>query len=211
MPKAKPTQVILHRLELQETERATIEAALAGKFVTNVVGAAGSVFTGIGNMLAPFSGALTAIAAAYIAEKGISGLMDAAKDLGEAQKQDNLDSYTDSGIARMDYFGAMIEAAYENNGVQGLIELLADLIKWKTRTPMAPLELMPILIPTWFRDICIQFLGTITTPDNVTGGLVSNPRQLWSEWLSIEEHNQHAYYHDTNGTASGAVWKTLFG
>jgi len=211
MPKAKPDQVIVHRVELQETERATLEAALAGRFVTNAVSAAGGVFTGIGNMLAPLSGALTAVAAAYIAEKGISELMDAAKGLGEQQKQENLDSYTESGIARMDYFGAMVEAAYENDGVQGLNQLLGDIIKWKTNTINAPIELMPILIPTWFRDICIQFLGTIVTPDNAAGGLTSNPRQLWSEWLSIEEHNQHAYWHDTNGTTSGAVWKTIFG
>ena len=83
MPKAKPTQVIVHRIELQETERATLEAALAGNFVTNAVSAAGSVFSGIGQALAPFSGVLTAIGAAYIAEKGVSGIIDAAKVVKE--------------------------------------------------------------------------------------------------------------------------------
>jgi hypothetical protein len=83
MPKAKPTQVIVHRIELQETERATLEAALAGNFVTNAVSAAGSVFSGIGQALAPFSGVLTAIGAAYIAEKGISEIVEAAKVVKE--------------------------------------------------------------------------------------------------------------------------------
>ena len=67
--------MIVHRLELQETERAALEAALAGNFVTNAVSAAGNVLTGFGNMLAPFTGVLTAIGAAYIAEKGLTGMV----------------------------------------------------------------------------------------------------------------------------------------
>ena len=84
MPKAKPTQVIVHRIELQETERATLEAALAGNFVTNVVSAAGSVLSGFGQALAPFSGVLTAIGAAYLAEKGISGAIASIETAAEA-------------------------------------------------------------------------------------------------------------------------------
>ena len=84
MPKAKPSQVIVHRIELQETERATLEAALAGNFVTNAVSAAGSVLTGFGAALAPFSGVLTAIGAAYLAEKGIQGALDSVGTISEA-------------------------------------------------------------------------------------------------------------------------------
>ena len=85
MPKAKPTQVIVHRLELQQSERDTLEAALAGRFVTNAVTATGSVLSGIGTMLVPFSGALTAIAGLWIAEKGgkaIVEAIDTAADVG---------------------------------------------------------------------------------------------------------------------------------
>ena len=77
MPKAKPTQVIVHRIELQQTERDAMEAALAGRFVTNAVSATGSVLTGMGNLLAPFGGVLTAIAGLWIAEKGATALIDA--------------------------------------------------------------------------------------------------------------------------------------
>lgn len=87
MPKAKPTQVIVHRIELQETERAAMEAALAGNFVTNAVGAAGSVFTGIGNLLAPFSGALTAIAGLWIAEKGAEAVIETVEEGIEGGKK----------------------------------------------------------------------------------------------------------------------------
>lgn len=79
MPKAKPTQVIVHRLELQQTERDALEAALAGNFATNAVSAVGSVLTGMGNLLKPFEGVLTAIGALWIAEKGASAILDAAE------------------------------------------------------------------------------------------------------------------------------------
>lgn len=87
MPKAKPSHVIVHRIELQETERAALEAALAGRFVTNAVSAAGSVFSGIGTMLVPFSGALTAIAGLWIADKGIDAVIDSVKQAKEDVEQ----------------------------------------------------------------------------------------------------------------------------
>ena len=37
MPKAKPTQVIVHRIELQEKERDALDAYIAGSTVKNVV------------------------------------------------------------------------------------------------------------------------------------------------------------------------------
>jgi hypothetical protein len=83
MPKAKPTQVIVHRLELQQTERDTLEVALAGRFLTNAVSAVGSVFTGVGHMLAPFGGVLTTIAGLWVAEKGATALIEAAEDTVE--------------------------------------------------------------------------------------------------------------------------------
>ena len=76
MPKAKPTQVIVHRIELQQSEREALEAALAGRFVTNAVSAAGSVFTGLGNLLTPFTGVLTAIGALYLADKTLDEIKE---------------------------------------------------------------------------------------------------------------------------------------
>ena len=76
MPKAKPTQVIVHRIELQETERDTLEAALAGSFVTNGVSAIGSVFSGIGSALAPFRDIFTALGALWIADKTLEELTE---------------------------------------------------------------------------------------------------------------------------------------
>ena len=67
MPKAKPDKVIVHRIELQETERATLEAALAGRFVTNAAQAGASLLSGIGAALSPFTGAFQILAGAWVA------------------------------------------------------------------------------------------------------------------------------------------------
>jgi len=80
MPKAKPSQVIVHRIELQETERATLEAALAGKFVTNTVSAAGDVLKGVGSVLAPFSEAIKVLAVLWIADRSWDQLKEKVLD-----------------------------------------------------------------------------------------------------------------------------------
>jgi hypothetical protein len=80
MPKAKPDQVIVHRIELQETERATLEAALAGRFVTNAAQAGASLIQGIGAALAPFSGAFQILAGAWVANRTWDELVDKVLD-----------------------------------------------------------------------------------------------------------------------------------
>ena len=79
MGKRKPDQVITHRIELQETERATLEAALAGNFVSSMVKSAGSLLAGAGALLKPFDGVLTAIAAVWLADKTIDELKAAVQ------------------------------------------------------------------------------------------------------------------------------------
>jgi len=83
MPKAKPDQVIVHRIELQETERATLEAALAGRFVTNAAMAGGNLLKGVGAALAPFTGALTALTALWIADRSIEEIAEAIQETKE--------------------------------------------------------------------------------------------------------------------------------
>ena len=83
MPKSKPDIVHSVRIELQETERATLEAALAGRFVTNSAMAAGNLLKGVGAALAPFSGALTALAAVWIADRTIEEIAEAIKETKE--------------------------------------------------------------------------------------------------------------------------------
>lgn len=64
MPKSKPDQVVVHRIELQQHERETIDAFLIGKTATNALSAIGAIIGGLGP-------AIGAIVAAYIAKEGI--------------------------------------------------------------------------------------------------------------------------------------------
>lgn len=213
MPKRKPSQVITHRIELQETERAALEAAMAGRFVTNAVGAVGSVFSGVGSVLAPFAGAFTAIAALWIGDRALDEVMDAAQEMGEQQKQQNLESYSEEASQRMQYFAAMLRAYYENGGFDNLVELLRLMSIYRTKVNAfqmreIPMEFIPIIFPPWWGDICFQFLGTITQQ---SPSLVTDPVQLWSEWITLEEYQERAYWEETEGKKSKAVWKTFFG
>ncbi len=67
MPKAKPTQVIVHRIELQEKERDMLEAVVAGNTVRNVVLPA-AVIAGVGS-------------ASYIGYKTLKQMHDWGEDV----------------------------------------------------------------------------------------------------------------------------------
>lgn len=118
MPKAKPDQVIVHRIELQETERATLEAALAGRFVTNAAQAGASLLNGVGSALAPFAGVLSALAALWIADRSIDEIVDAIQETKEAAEL-----LYDSGVqANNTYSGtvAYLNVNYANSGFDKL-------------------------------------------------------------------------------------------
>ena len=200
MPKAKPTQIVVHRIELQETERAALEAALAGNFVTNAVNAAGSVLSGFGQALAPFSGALTAIAGLWIADKTVEEVMEKVKDKGEQVKQEREESYHEKGNLNMQRFNAWLIATYETGGWDAICNPLI-VSEW-LRDVMNPLS--PAFMPPWFVTICTDFLNTICAQSE---GMKANqiPSELWQDYYSIEQYGSDAYYHATGGTAWGAL------
>ena len=81
MPKPKATDVIVHRLDMQPSLKDSFAAFLIGKTATNAVSAIGSV-------LLPFSGAIGALAAAWIAKEGIESAFDTVTDyfLGKGEE-----------------------------------------------------------------------------------------------------------------------------
>lgn len=93
MPKAKSDQVITHRIELQNTERELLENAVlanaAGKALSGVAMAMGTAIAGLGQMIAPAMGALTAW---YIADK----TLDEIKEIGERQKAEAEENLAES-------------------------------------------------------------------------------------------------------------------
>jgi hypothetical protein len=113
MPKAKPDQVIVHRIELQETERATLEAALAGRFVTNAAHAGAALLSGVGSALAPFSGVLSAMAAVWIADRTWDELKERVLDpIVDSIREPHIDRY--AGDYSM--IVAWLNAQYSNQG-----------------------------------------------------------------------------------------------
>lgn len=71
MPRAKPTEVIVHRIDMQPALKESVDAYLAANALTNALSAAGGLFTGV---LAAFAPALGGIVAAMIAKEGIEEL-----------------------------------------------------------------------------------------------------------------------------------------
>lgn len=69
MPKPRPDSVVVHRFDLQPSLKDSLDNYLVGQTVTNGMSA-------IGGMIAPFSGAIAAIVAAWIAKEGIEGAID---------------------------------------------------------------------------------------------------------------------------------------
>jgi len=76
MPKKPVRNLDGIRIELQDTERAAVEMWAAGS-------AAGDILSGVGSILAPFEGAITALTVAYIAEQGLDALFGPAVQSGK--------------------------------------------------------------------------------------------------------------------------------
>jgi hypothetical protein len=118
MPKSKPDIVHSVRIELQETERATLEAALAGRFVTNAAMAGGNLLKGVGAALAPFQGALTALAAVWIAEKTVEEIAEVIENTKE-----HIELFYNSSVQGDGVYGdhvAWLNVNYANSGFDKL-------------------------------------------------------------------------------------------
>jgi len=74
MPRRRVDRLEGLRIEFNQTERDALEMWAAGS-------AAGDVLSGVGRMLAPFEGAITALVVAYIAEKGIDSFLSTSANL----------------------------------------------------------------------------------------------------------------------------------
>jgi hypothetical protein len=85
VPRAKPTEVIVHRIDMQPALKESVDAYLAANALTNALSAAGGLFTGV---LAAFAPALGGIVAAMIAKEGIeeiaSKVTNKFEEMGEA-------------------------------------------------------------------------------------------------------------------------------
>ena len=93
MPKSKPTQVIVHRIELQEKERDMLEAVVAGNTVKNVV-----------IPVAVVAGVTTASYIGYKTARGIIGWTDDAID----QAKEDFNEWADDPKRKVAFTAASI-------------------------------------------------------------------------------------------------------
>ena len=206
MPKAKPTQVIVHRIELQQSERDMLELAVAGNVATNAVSAAGSVLSGIGNMLVPFAPAFGALAALWIGDK----TLDVIRSECRAKKEEIEQEYASNKSVYDSIIAAWLSSKFAEGGWDAVcsrdnrIELLRGQYNPFGSAGMTGLG-RPI--PQWYLNQLLQFLDTVCNNLGNVGN--QTPSELWVQWMSEEEYGQSAYYEDTNGSTWGALRKGL--
>jgi len=83
MPKRRPTQVITHRIELQQSERDLLEAALIGNGMIRTVDALAPVFTTFADPVKLY-GLLTLLEAAGVIDTPVPTLIDAEDNVSAA-------------------------------------------------------------------------------------------------------------------------------
>jgi len=88
MPKAKPTQVIVHRIELQKSERAMLEGALIANSLTSALSAFGSV---LGAVVAPLGPVFAILAGVYVADQTVDQIVEKWEDFVTDQVQPHVD------------------------------------------------------------------------------------------------------------------------
>lgn len=213
MPKATPDQVIVHRLELQQTERDALEAALAGRFVTNAVSGIGDVLTGLGNMLKPFEGVLTAIGALWIADRTLDEIKE-AWDTSIAMGQswianryggdyETIPAWLNSQYS-MGGWDQIFERDYTTgNGAEVQSQIwrqgyyLADGNRWGWRGPefrqisnTGTSDGSGVPLPQWLVDRFDIFIYTLRQSPR-SSWENENPATLWEQFMPYSEYEQY--------------------
>jgi len=116
MPKRKPDQVIVHRLELQDKEREALELFVASTSVKNVGIGVGAVALPLGIAVTAFG----AVIAAWVAKEGIEELLtkwegfqkEAQSRFDTQKKQAYIDSGSDQTYEEWSATGAPARATW---------------------------------------------------------------------------------------------------
>ena len=197
MPKAKPTQVIVHRIELQESERDMLELAVVGNFATNAVSAAGAIFSGVGNMLAPFAPAFGALAALWIGDR----TLDLVREDAENRKAEIEREYAEGKSVIDTVIAAWLNAKYAEGGWDAICSQQSRMELMKGQYSFMGGQHGGLIspIPSFYFDELLRFLDFVCSEDAVNLG-DSTPGELWVQWMSEEQYGQAAYYYDTNGS-----------
>ena len=208
MPKAKPTQVIVHRIELQQSEREALESALIGKFATNAVSSAGHVLTGIGNLLVPFTGVLTALSALWIGDR----TLEAVREDGERRKRENERSYEGDGADVLSMVSTYLITRYAESGWNSAPPaggFYGGFVYWY-REYVDNTGSDRVVITKWFGNrVLSPFLRLLDQRMMSDATPTQTPAEMWDEWYNTEQYGKDAYYYNTRGSALLALGQTL--
>jgi hypothetical protein len=210
LPKAKPTQVIVHRIELQESEREMVELAMLGNVATNAVSAAGAVLSGIGSFLAPFSGVFGAFAALWIGDR----TLDIVREDAEARKAEIEAEYAESKSEYDTIISAWLNARYAEGGWRAVCSgnSRQALLDGQSNVPSNYGDGLGSQIPGFYFTQLMRFLTYVCDEEferDVPDHRRQSPSELWVLWMSEEEYGQAAYYADTGGSVWAGLEKGL--
>lgn len=216
MPKAKPDQVIVHRIELQKSEREALEAALAGKFVTNGIQAAGSVLSGIGNMLAPFGVVFGALAALWIGDR----TFDAVKDDAKRRKAKAESDLEETVLPMYTAFSSYINAAYADNGPRGVVLAFRDWpVSSNDKKTIVPIkgENMPTGVGT-YKFLAVEMITFVRWWISLEEKLLTDERYmgvepgvLWDQFYPLEQAGKDAYFYTQQAVTTANPMGRIFG
>ena len=198
MPKAKPSQVIVHRIELQQSERDMLEMAVAGNVATNAIGAAGAILGGIGNLLLPFRDVLGAMAVLWIGDR----TLEAVKADGEARKAEIEAEYAENKFGYDQMICAWLRIKYADGGWEAVCSEASRVELHEGQFQYLNPERggLPQRLPLWYFHQLLDFLTVVCNSPN---SRTTTPAQLWPQWMTEEQYGQQAYYEDTGGS----VWE----
>ena len=113
MPKAKPTQVIVHRIELQEKEREALEAVIAGQVTKNIV--------------QPLAISSAVVAGSYLGYKSLKSAYKWGEDIVDKAKEDFDEWASDP---KRQVAQATVSTIYQTNPSLGGVRTILRGVKW---------------------------------------------------------------------------------
>lgn len=113
MPKSKPNQVIVHRIELQQSERELLESALIGNGIIRSIDALAPVFTAFADPVKLY-GLLTLLEAAGVLDTPVPTLIDA---------EDNVSAAV---VAIKDFLGLQVEYQHREDANIAAAQTVAE-------------------------------------------------------------------------------------
>ena len=195
MPKAKADQVVTHRIELQETERATLEAFLIGKTLTNAMSA---IAVGAAPLLA-------AAGAWYLANFTVEEIQEAIASITEAP----YDFYASEGLEVYAAYVAVFRLyGWDDFETEAGRAQVRQSVTEVFESNLPPVPLSPISAPSRARRVsaltivynrAISFVNQFSNAASLEAARnqTSSVAQMFVEFYPEEEARNDLYYQRT--------------